>query len=110
MQDQCIFCKIVDRQIPAKVEYEDEHVLVFHDINPKAPVHLLIIPKIHIPTMMDVEENQLHLIAHMHKIAQNMFHKMELAGMRLLNNCKEKGGQEVFHLHYHILGWREQDE
>lgn len=110
MEAQCIFCKILNREIPAKVEYEDEHVLVFHDIHPKAPVHLLIIPKIHIPTMMDVTEEQLHLIAHMHKIAQKMFHQMGLAGMRLVNNCMAKGGQEVFHLHYHILGWREQDE
>lgn len=107
MESNCLFCKIVDKQIPAKVEYEDDVVTVFHDINPKAPVHLLIIPKKHIPTMMDVAEEDLHLVGYIHKIAQEMYPKMGLQGMRLINNCGEKGGQEIFHLHYHLLGWTE---
>ncbi len=109
MSDVCIFCKIVDRDIPAKLEYEDDQVIVFHDIAPKAPVHLLIIPKVHIPTMMDVKDDQFELIAHMHKVSQILFNKLELAGMRLINNCKEKGGQEVFHVHYHLFGWKAED-
>ncbi|WP_134700143.1 histidine triad nucleotide-binding protein [Ammoniphilus sp. YIM 78166] len=107
MEANCLFCKIIEKQIPAKIEYEDEKVMVFHDIHPKAPVHLLIIPKKHIPTMMDVAEEDLELIAYIHKIAQTMYHKMELQGMRLINNCGEKGGQEIFHLHYHLWGWKE---
>lgn len=109
MSDSCIFCKIANHKIPAKIEYEDEQVLVFHDINPKAPLHLLIIPKTHIPTMMDVTEEKLALIAHMHKVSQKLFHQFELAGMRLINNCMEKGGQEVFHIHYHLLGWKSEE-
>ncbi|MEW9667358.1 histidine triad nucleotide-binding protein [Ammoniphilus sp. 3BR4] len=107
MESNCLFCKIVDKQIPAKVEYEDDLVTVFHDINPKAPVHLLIIPKKHISTMMDVAEEDLPLVSYIHKIAQEMYPKMGLKGMRLINNCGEKGGQEIFHLHYHLWGWTE---
>lgn len=108
-QEECVFCKIIQRQIPAKVEYEDQDAIVIHDIRPKAPVHLLIIPKAHIPTVVDVAEDQLFLISHFHRIAQKLFKDLNLAGMRLINNCMEKGGQEVFHLHYHLLGWRAED-
>lgn len=107
MDSNCLFCKIIDKQIPAKLEYEDDKVMVFHDINPKAPVHLLIIPKKHIPTMMDVAEEDLQTVAYIHKIAQEMYRNMNLQGMRLINNCGEKGGQEIFHLHYHLWGWKE---
>ena len=107
MDSNCLFCKIIDKQIPAKIEYEDDQVMVFHDINPKAPVHLLIIPKKHIPTMMDVEPSDLSLMSNIHEVAQKMYHKHELQGMRLINNCGKKGGQEVFHLHYHLWGWME---
>lgn len=89
--------------------YEDEHVIVFHDIAPKAPTHLLLVPKAHIPTMMDVTDAQMSVIAHMHKVAQKLYTQFELEGMRLVNNCDELGGQEVFHLHYHLLGWKSED-
>ncbi len=106
MSEACIFCKIIDREIPAKIEYEDEQVIVFYDIAPKAPLHLLIVPKAHIPTIMDVSDSQMNMVAHMHKVAQILYTRLELAGMRLVNNCNELGGQEVFHLHYHLLGWK----
>lgn len=109
MSEACIFCKIVNREIPAKIEFEDDRVIVFHDIAPQAPLHLLIIPKVHIPTLMDITEEQLDLIAHMHKVSQMLFNKFELAGMRLINNCNERGGQLVFHIHYHLFGWKEED-
>jgi histidine triad (HIT) family protein len=106
MEPSCVFCNIVDRKIPAKVEYEDDQIIVFHDIRPTAPVHLLVVPKKHIPTLMDVEEADLPVISHIHKIAQQMYRQFNLQGMSMNNNCGEKGGQDVFHVHYHIKGWK----
>lgn len=102
----CIFCKIVEGSIPSKKAYENEHVLAFHDINPAAPVHVLIIPKKHIPTMNDVENADLFLIGEVHKAAQHIARELGIAesGYRLSNNCNKDGGQEVFHLHYHLMG------
>ena len=102
----CVFCKIVEGQIPAKRVYEDEDVIAFYDIAPKAPVHVLIIPRKHIPTMADVTEEDLPLIASIHRAALAVARETGIAdsGFRLINNCKEDGGQEVFHLHYHLLG------
>jgi len=102
---ETIFSKIINREIPATIVYEDELTLAFKDINPKAPVHILIIPKKPIPTLADVEEDDLHLVTHIHKVAQNLAKELDLAGWRMLVNVGEKGGQEVFHLHYHLLGW-----
>ncbi|KKI88906.1 hypothetical protein WQ54_28710 [Bacillus sp. SA1-12] len=106
MEPNCVFCNIINRKIPAKVEYEDDQVIVFHDIRPTAPVHLLAVPKKHIPTLIDVEEADLLIISHIHKIAQRMYHQLNLEGMSMNNNCGEKGGQDVFHVHYHIKGWK----
>lgn len=106
MSEECIFCKIVARQIPSTIVYEDEDILAFKDINPVAPVHILIIPKKHIPTITDMSENDIDLIGRIHfsagKIAKDagIFEK----GFRLVNNCRSDGGQVVYHLHYHLLG------
>lgn len=102
----CIFCKIVEGSIPSKKVYENEHVLAFHDIHPAAPVHVLIIPKKHIPTMNDVEPQDLPLIGEIHHAAQHIARELGIAesGYRLANNCNKDGGQEVFHLHYHLMG------
>lgn len=102
----CIFCKIIEGAIPSKKAYENEHVLAFHDINPAAPVHVLIIPKKHIPTMNDVSEDDLPVIGEIHKAAQHIAAELGIAqsGYRLSNNCNADGGQEVFHLHYHLMG------
>lgn len=102
----CIFCQIVAGKIPSNKVYEDEEVIAFHDIAPKAPVHVLIIPRKHIPTMADVTEEDLPLIAAIHRAALTVARDLGVAetGFRLVNNCKEDGGQEVFHLHYHLLG------
>lgn len=105
-QDKCIFCKIVDGELPAKKVYEDERVVAFHDIQPLAKVHVLIIPKKHIPTMMDVSQEDFSYITDIHRAAQQIAREMpELEdGFRLINNCGNAGRQEVYHIHYHLLG------
>ncbi len=105
-QVDCIFCKIIDRKIPANIVYETDSVLAFHDIQPVAPVHILIIPKTHIPTMNDVKESELPLIADIHRAAQEIAKQFGIAdsGYRLVNNCNRDGGQVVYHIHYHLLG------
>lgn len=103
----CIFCKIAEGALPSKKVYECDQVVAFEDISPKAPVHVLIIPKVHIPTMNDVEgEEQFQLIAKIHEVAQVVAQKLGIAesGYRLVNNCGKDSGQIVFHLHYHLLG------
>lgn len=102
----CLFCKIIDGEIPAKKIYEDENFLAFHDINPKAKVHALVIPKKHIPTLMDISKADLELIGEMHEIIQKVVKKLNLdeKGFRVINNCGDFGGQEIYHIHYHILG------
>ncbi|UUZ85501.1 histidine triad nucleotide-binding protein [Paenibacillus sp. P26] len=101
----CIFCKIVEGSIPSKKVLENEHVVAFHDIQPAAPVHILVIPKKHIPTMNDVQEADLPLIGEIHRAAQQVAQELGVAesGYRLVNNCGRDGGQVVFHLHYHVL-------
>lgn len=89
--------------------YEDDSLLAFEDISPAAPTHVLIIPKAHIPSVMDVTDDQLGLIGDIHRVAQQLTHELGLStkGFRLVNNCGEEGGQTVHHLHYHLLGGRQ---
>lgn len=105
MQD-CIFCKIARKEIPAKTIYEDDQVLVFHDVNPVAPVHVLLIPKKHLSTLLDSTVEDTNLLGHLHLVASRVANQLGLAekGFRLICNCKEDGGQTVFHLHFHLLG------
>ena len=102
----CVFCKIVNREIPAKVVYEDDKVMAFHDINPQAPVHILVIPKEHIPTVNDLEEKHKELIGHIFLVIKEIAKEMGIAesGYRVLVNCNRDGGQEIYHLHFHLLG------
>lgn len=102
----CIFCKIIEGSIPAKKIYENDNVLAFHDIQPAAPVHALIIPKKHIESMNDVAEEDLTLIGEVHQAAQMVAKQLGVAesGYRLINNCGPDSGQVVFHIHYHLLG------
>lgn len=102
----CLFCKIVQGTIPSRKVYEDELVVAFYDIQPQAPVHLLIIPKKHIPTMNDCEEEDSALLGHIQLKAQQIAREAGLAdnGYRLVNNCGSDAGQIVFHIHWHILG------
>jgi histidine triad (HIT) family protein len=103
-----IFQKIIDKQIPAKVVYEDDTVLAFHDVGPKAPVHVLVIPKKVIRTHADVTEEDKLLLGHMHVVAAKLAKELGLAdGYRLVINCDERAGQSVPHLHLHLLGGRD---
>lgn len=105
---ETIFTKIINRELPANIVHDDELTIAFHDINPKAPVHILIVPKKPIPTLADVGPEDFHLITHIHEVAQHLAKAMEFEGWRMLVNVGEKGGQEVFHLHYHLMGWPSQ--
>ncbi len=108
MQD-CIFCKIAQKIIPSKVIYEDDQVIAFHDVNPVAPVHVLLIPKKHFSTLLDITPEDAGLIGHLHLVASQLAEQLELSekGFRLVSNCKEHGGQTVFHLHFHLLGGKQ---
>jgi len=104
----CLFCKIVEGKIPAKKLYEDEQVVAFHDINPQAPVHFLVIPKKHIATLQDVTETDRALLGHMLFIGQQLAVEQGCSqGFRTVFNCNEHGGQTVYHIHLHVLGKRQ---
>ena len=104
----CIFCKIVKKEIPSEIVYEDEEMLAFEDINPQAPVHILIIPKKHILMINDIEETDSKLIGDMVLTAKKIAVERGLAekGYRLVFNNGKNAGQEVFHIHLHLLGGR----
>lgn len=106
MAEDCVFCKIIHKELPADIVYEDEEILAFKDIKPVAPVHILIIPKEHIPDMTAVTADHVDLIGKMHLAAIKIAEEQRITekGFRLVNNCKQHGGQVVYHLHYHLLG------
>ncbi len=101
----CIFCKIVAGQIPSKKAYEDEELLAFHDIHPWAPVHLLVIPKVHIASMTEVSEEHQALLGRMMVLGPRLMRELGVTnGFRHVVNTGRDGGQEVFHLHLHVMG------
>jgi len=104
----CIFCKIINREIPTKIIFEDERILAFEDINPKAPVHILIIPKEHFASLNELPEEKRDILGYIllkaRKIAQEK--GIGKKGYRIVLNTAEDSGQEVFHLHFHLLGGR----
>ena len=101
-----IFTKIINKEIPANIEFEDDQCIVIHDIHPKASIHLLIIPKKEITTIMDAEDSDQSLLGHLILVARNMGRKLNLEGYKLVYNVGEKGGQEIFHIHLHLLAER----
>ena len=102
-----LFLKIINKEISAKIVYEDELCLAFHDINAQAPVHVLIIPKKVIPTHADLSDVDKPLLGHLHLVASKLAVELGLIdGYRLVLNCKDSGGQTVPHLHMHLLGGR----
>lgn len=101
----CVFCKIVEGQIPSKKAFEDEHLLAFHDINPWAPVHVLIIPKQHIAMLSDVGSEHQELMGRMLVLAPRLMRELGVTdGFRTLVNTGKDGLQEVYHLHMHVIG------
>jgi len=105
---ECIFCKIDRGEIPSEKLYEDDKVFVIADINPAAPVHLLIIPHEHTPTLLDLEDDQHDIIGHVFKVAAKLAKQKQVAeqGFKVLHNVNHWGGQRVFHIHFHLLGGR----
>lgn len=105
----CLFCKIAEGQIPAKIHYQDEKVVAFADIAPQAPVHLLVIPRQHISTINELDESHSPLIGHMVNVATQLAKDANIAeaGYRVVMNCNAGGGQAVYHIHCHMLGGRQ---
>ena len=108
MMADCIFCKIIKGDIPCTKVYEDDKVLAFDDIQPMAPVHVIIIPKKHIATLMDIDAGSIDLAGSLTLAAQKVarIKKISDRGFRTVINCNAEGGQVVFHLHMHLLGGR----
>ena len=103
--NDCLFCKIIKGEIPSNKVYEDDEILAFHDINPATPIHILVVPKKHIESLAHLEKEDEVLVGKIYgvinKIAEEQGFKDE--GFRVIVNCGENGGQEVMHLHFHIL-------
>lgn len=106
--DDCLFCKIIRGEIPSELLYEDDKIVAFKDINPQAPVHILLVPKTHIESAYDIDEENEHLVGHIFKVAKDLARELGLDnGYRIVNNCKDDGGQTVDHIHFHLLGGRQ---
>ena len=103
-----IFKKIIDKEIKADIVYEDDKVVAFKDINPQAPIHILIIPKVEIKTTNDIKSNDKELVGHIVLVASKLATKLKIdnSGYRLVFNCNEDGGQTVYHIHMHLIGGR----
>ncbi|MBL0700843.1 MAG: histidine triad nucleotide-binding protein [Desulfosarcina sp.] len=106
MEKDCLFCKIINKEIPSDFIYENDRVVVFRDINPQAPVHLLIVPKKHIRSINDIIDEDLGVISEMIMTARDMAKKESVAesGYKLFFNVEKGGGQIIFHLHLHLIG------
>ncbi len=109
MSATCIFCRIIEGKAPATIVYEDEHVIAFNDIHPKAPVHVLVVPRRHIPSLAHVTPEDEPILGHMLYVAKLIAkeHGILERGFRTVINTGPEGGQEIYHLHLHVLGgWR----
>jgi histidine triad (HIT) family protein len=106
--ENCLFCKIVEGQIPAKIVYQDADVVAFEDINPQAPYHILFVPRRHIPSMLDLTMEDGPVLASIFMAASNVARELGIAesGFRFVTNVGPDSGQSVFHLHFHLLGGR----
>lgn len=101
-----LFTKIINKEIPAEIEYEDEICVAFKDIHPKAPTHLLIVPRKEIASIADLQEEDAEIVKHLIYTAKKIAEEKKLDGYRLQFNVGHLGGQEIFHLHLHLLGWQ----
>lgn len=107
-RSNCIFCRIIAQQSPARIVYQDEQAVAFHDIHPQAPVHILIVPRKHISKLQDLEAEDENMAGHLLYVAKLLADKENLSpqGYRLVINNGRYGGQAIFHLHLHLLGGR----
>ncbi len=108
-RDDCIFCRIADGKMKSDILHQDEEMIAFRDVNPLAPIHILIVPRKHIPTVAELAEDEAPLIGTMVKVANRLAKREGVAekGYRLVINCGREGGQGVAHLHMHLLGGRQ---
>lgn len=106
--ESCLFCRIARKEIPARIVHEDEQALAFEDINPQAPMHTLVIPLRHIPTLNDFRAEDVALLGHLVSVARQLAVDRGYAesGYRLVTNCQSGAGQSVFHVHVHVLAGR----
>lgn len=104
----CLFCKIAAGEIPSEKVYEDDKIVVFKDVNPVAPIHMLAVPKCHVSSALELTEENADVVSHIFLIAGKLAREMGFSekGFRIVNNCGEDGGQTVGHLHFHILAGR----
>lgn len=104
--EDCIFCKIIKREIPSSIVYEDSEIIAFRDVNPQAPIHILVIPKKHISSLVDLKEEDEAVVGKIYTVINKIAEQegIDKKGFRVIVNCGEDGGQEVKHLHFHILG------
>jgi histidine triad (HIT) family protein len=108
MAEKSIFQRIIDKEIPAKIVFEDDRCLAFHDVAPQAPTHVLVIPKRPIASVSAIEDGDLDLIAHLWRVIRDIASELGLSGgYRVVVNCGRDGGQSVDHLHFHLLGGRQ---
>lgn len=110
--EECLFCKIIKGEIPCKKVYEDEEILAFHDINPAAPIHILVIPKKHITSLAHLKEEDEKIVGRIYTVINKIAEKNQFKedGYRVIVNCGKNGGQEVMHLHFHILAGKQLGE
>lgn len=104
--ETCIFCKIINKEISAEIVYEDEEIIAFKDIHPITPVHILVIPKKHIESVMEIKEEDKEVIGKIYLVINKIAKEqgIDKKGFRVIANCGEDGGQEVKHIHFHLLG------
>ena len=104
--EDCVFCKIINREIPLDIVYEDEKVIAFNDVNPAAPIHILVVPKKHIETLLDVTSEDNELISYIYQVINKIAKEQgfDKQGFRVIVNCGKDSGQEVMHIHFHVLG------
>jgi len=106
--EDCIFCKIINKKIPASIVFEDEKIIAFNDINPQAPIHILLIPREHFASLNDIPEEKKNILSHLLLKARQIAQEKGIAekGYRIVLNTEKDSGQEVFHIHFHLLGGR----
>ncbi len=106
--EDCIFCKIINKEIPASIVFEDEKMIAFNDINPQAPIHILLIPREHFASLNDIPGEKKDILSHILLKARQIAQEKGIAekGYRIVLNTEKDSGQEVFHIHFHLLGGR----